>query len=452
MSSITASGLGSGLDIDAIVRQLLAAEGNPQQLRLSQREAKLQTRLSAFGQFRSALEQLRASLEPLLSVDRFQGRAVAVGNDALLQVAASLDAAPGSYAIEVQQLASAQKLATGPFATAQDRIGWGTLSITVAGDAFDVTVAEGSDSLEDIRAAINSAAGNTGVTATLITANDGVRLVLTSTSTGAANTIGVAQSGGDGGLAQLTTLTEVQPARDARITLDGFTYDSASNVVTGAVSGLTLTLKAASPGNPTTVDVSNDGGASRAKVEEFVKRYNALVTAISSLTAFNADTRTGGPLLGDPTARNFLNSLRTEVVRAVAGNGSVASLTELGITTRVDGRLEIQSSRLDEALRDRFADVGRFFTTAESGLASRLDGLLDQYLDGDGLIKARTDGLQAGIRDIAKARDALEFRLEKLETRLRRQFSALDGLVGQLRSTSDFLTRQLATLTPSNQG
>lgn len=451
MSSITASGLGSGLDIDAIVRQLVAAEGAPQQQRLDQREFRLQARLSAFGQFRSALEQLRGALDPLTRLDRFQGRSVTVGNEDLLSASASLDAATGSYSIEVVQLASAQKLATGPFASTLDAVGNGTLTISVGGQSFDVVVEPGTDTLADIRAAINDAAGNTGVIATLVTANDGVRLVLTARDTGAANTIAVSQSGGDGGLAQLTTLTEVQAARDSRITIDGFTYDSPDNVITEAVSGLTLNLKAAAPGSPTTLEVTNDGEGSRARIKEFVKRYNALVNALGALTAFNPDTRTGGPLLGDPTARNFLGTLRNEAVRAVSGAGAYGSLVELGITTRVDGTLEIDSSRLDEALRDRFADVGRFFTTEETGLATRLDGLLDQYLDAEGLLQARTEGLQAGIREITRAREALDFRLERLEARLRRQYSALDALVGQLRQTSDFLTRQLATLTPTNQ-
>ncbi|MCU0976209.1 MAG: flagellar filament capping protein FliD [Steroidobacteraceae bacterium] len=449
--SIIASGIGSGLDIDGIVRQLLAAEGQPQQQRLDQRQSSLQARLSAFGQFRSAIEALREALRPLTSLDGFQGRTAVVASEALLGASATLEAAPGSYTVEVLQLAAAQKLASGPFASAQDVVGNGTLTLAVGGESFDVVIEPGRETLADIRSAINAATGNSGVTATLVNASDGTRLVLTAAQSGAASTISVSASGGDGGLAALTTLTEVQPARDAQLRVDGFTINSATNVVSDAVSGLTLALKSAAPGSPTTVTVGNDAEGSRAKVDGFVQAYNALVNALRPLTAFNADTGTRGPLLGDPTARNFLNAVRTEVVRAVAGGGSVGSLAELGITTRADGTLSIDATRLGEALAGRFEDVGRFFSAGETGLAGRLDALLGQYVGSDGLIKARTDGLQARLRDVADARTALEFRLEKIEARLRREFGALDSLVAQLRQTSDFLTRQLATLTPTNQ-
>lgn len=449
--SIIASGIGSGLDIDGIVRQLLAAEARPQQQRLDRRESTLQAKLSAFGTFRSAIEQLRSALEPLTSLARFQGRIATVGDEALLAASATLDAVPGSYSVEVLQLASAQKLASGPFASALDPVGDGTLTITVGGESFDVVIDPARNTLADIRSAINAASGNTGVSATLITANDGVRLVLTARQTGAANTISVSQSGGDGGLAQLTTLTEVQAARDAQILVDGFAYDSASNVITGAISGVTLTLKSAAPGSPTTVTVGDDTTGSRERVSAFVQAYNALIKSLRPLTAFNPETRSGGALLGDPTARNFLNAVRAEVVRAATGSGAVSSLAELGITTRTDGTLDIDTERLESAIGANFDAVGRFFSGEDTGLAVRLDALLGQYVGSDGLIQARTEGLRDRLRDVADARAALDFRLEKLEARLRREFGALDSLVAQLRQTSDFLTRQLATLAPTNR-
>jgi flagellar hook-associated protein 2 len=452
MGSIIAGGIGSGLDIEGLIQQLVAAEGQPKQLRLSQREAKLQAQLSAFGQFRNAIEQLRSALDPLSTLARFQGRTTSVGEPTLLTASASLTAAPGSYQIEVVQLAQAQRLASDPFALASTEVGWGDLVITVGGNSFTVGVEEGDGSLSAIAAAINDSAENTGVRATLITANDGVRLVLSSSESGLANTITATQSGGDGGLAQITdSLTQLTAAQDAQVLVEGFAYDSPDNVITEVVSGLTLTLTAAAPGSPTTVTISNDGEGAVARVEDFVKAYNSLVASLKSLTAFNAEARTGGPLLGDSTARNFLNSIRSEVTRALSGNGGFTTLAELGVTTEVDGSLVLDTSRLGEALADDFDGVGLYFSTADSGLASRVDALLARYADDQGLLDARTEGLQAGIDDIARARDALDFRLQQIEERLRRQFGALDSLVAQLRITSDFLTRQLDALLPTNQ-
>lgn len=459
MGSIIASGVGSGLDIEGLVTQLLAAEGQPQTQRLNLREAELQAKLSAFGQFRSAIATLQSAIEPLTDIDRFRGRTVTVAAENLLTVAADSTAATGSYSVEVIRLAQSQKLASGPFATALTDVGSGELTVSVGGNAFTVTIDESAATLSDIASAINGATDNSGVTATLVTANDGVRLVLTGRETGAANVITVTQAGGNGGLAQIAydpgnaiaNLTQLTAAQDAQVAVDTFVYDSPDNTITEVVTGLTLDLKAAAPGSPTVVTVGNDSAGSGKLIDDFVKAYNGLVKSLRALTAYNADNGSGGPLLGDPTARNFLNSVRNEVVRAVNGNGAFTMLADLGITTEVDGSLVVDSARLGEALAAGFEDVGRLFTTGETGVATRLDALLARYVDDNGLIEARTEGLQARVEDVAKAREALEFRLQKVEERLRRQFSALDGLVAQLRNTSDFLTRQLDALLPTNQ-
>jgi len=458
MGSIIASGVGSGLDIEGIVQQLLAAEGQPARQRLDAREQTLQAQLSAFGKFRSALELLREALDPLTTLARFQGRTTTIGNPALLSATASLDAATGSYSVEVVRLASAHKLASNPYTTADTNVGSGNLNISVGGDSFTVNIPQSARSLADIASAINSAPDNTGVRATLITANDGVRMILTANETGAANTISVTTTGGGGGgggggnlNAFVSNLTQITAAQDARVRVDGFTYDSSDNVITEVIGGLTLTLTEAAPGSPTTLAIGNDSEGSVERVSEFVKAYNELVKSLRELTAFNADSGTGGPLLGDPTARNFLNSVRSEVVRAITGQGSYSTLAEIGITTQVDGSLEIDTARLEEALGAGFDDVGRLFSVDETGLANRLDALLGVYVDSNGLISNRTEGIQDRIRDIEDARIALDFRLEKIEARLRAQFGALDALVAQLRQTSDFLTRQLDALLPTNQ-
>jgi flagellar hook-associated protein 2 len=273
-----------------------------------------------------------------------------------------------------------------------------------------------------------------------------------------ANELTVTTTGGDGGLGVLsydpgggaTSLSELQAATDAQIRIDGFTLDAPGNVITGAATGLTLTLTAAAPGSPTTVTVDNDRSASAERVRDFVQAYNSALQALRPLAGFDAASRTGGPLLGDATLRGFLSALRTEVVSAVAGAGSWTALYEIGVTTSVDGSLNVDDARLDAALAAGFDDVGRLFGTETTGLAVRLDGLIGSYLDTGGLIAARTDGLQAGIRDLATAREALDRRLEQVERRLRSQFSALDALVAQFQATGDFLSQQLASLNSSS--
>lgn len=452
--SISAAGIGSGIDLEGLIQQLLAAEGQPAQVRLNQREAKLQSRLSAFGQFRSALEQLRTSLASLKDPAKFTVRTAAAANEELLSATATAEAAPGVHDVEVVRLAASQKLASAAVASAGTVIGSGTLTIAVGGSAFSVDIDAGAATLADIRGAINAAPDNTGVTATLVTANDGVRLVLTASATGALNTVTVSQSGGDGGLAAVaydpgngvTNLTELQAAGDAQVVIDGFIHDSADNQVEDAVSGLTLQLLSAAPGSPTTLTVGDDGKASSKLVADFVAAYNAVIRTSKDLTAFNATTKTAAPLLGDPTLRALQSSLRNEVVRPLESSGGFGALFEIGITTGVDGSLTVDANRLGEALADDYAGVAALFGSAETGVGQRLDALLAGFLDDEGILDARTDGIRSGIEDLTAAREALDRRLEQVEQRLRTQFTALDTLVARFQSTGDFLARQLDAL------
>lgn len=452
--SISAAGIGSGIDIEGLIQQLLAAEGQPAQVRLNQREARLQSRLSAFGQFRSALEQLRTSLASLKDPARFTVRTATAANETLLSATATAEAAPGVHDVEIVRLATSHKLASAAVASAGTVVGSGTLTIAVGGSAFAVEIDGGAATLADIRSAINAAPDNTGVTATLVTANDGVRLVLTARATGALNTVTVGASGGDGGLAALAydpgngfnALTELQAAGDAQVVIDGFVHDSPDNQVEDAVTGLTLQLLAAAPGSPTTLTIGDDGQASSKLVTEFVTAYNAVVKTMKGLTGYNAATRAAGPLLGDPTLRAFMSAVRNEVGRSLPSAGEFGALFEVGLSTGVDGSLSIDAARLGAAMADGYEAVASFFGAPETGLAQRLEALLAGFLDDEGILDARTDGIQTGIRDLTDAREALDRRLEQVEQRLRTQFTALDTLVARFRNTGDFLSRQLDAL------
>lgn len=109
---------------------------------------------------------------------------------------------------------------------------------------------------------------------------------------------------------------------------------------------------------------------------------------------------------------------------------------------------------MSEILDEDFSNFGRLFA-ATDGFAVRLTDLAEQYLDGDGALETRTEGLNAQIKDIADQRESLNERLALLEKRLYRQFNALDSLLGQLSQTSNFLSQQLANLpgyTPPGNG
>lgn len=454
MGTIISSGAGSGLDVAGLVQRLVEAEGGPKTTKLNQEEAKVQGKLSALGSLRSALSTFRESVAKLKDIDKFQGRTATLSADDFLGAAATSSAVPGSYAIEVQRLATTHKLQSGPLAAATTVVGTGTLRIVTAGQNFDIEISSSSNTLAGIAAAINNSAAGQKVVATVITGAADARLTITSKTSGAAGAMTITQSGGDGGLAALvyphsgTGLTQLQEALDARVRIDGVLATSTTNTVSGAIAGVDLTLTDVNAlGETTELTVGYDRDGARKTVDDFVKSYNALVDSLKSLTSYNVETRQGGPLFGDGGVRNIVDQLRRELGASVAGlSGGLDSLAKLGITAQVDGKLTVDSTDLNAAFAADFDAVGELFASDDVGIAVKLDALLEPYLQTQGVFDSRTASLKSSIESINDRREALNTRLIALQARYTKQFNALDSLLAQLQGTSNFLSQQLSQL------
>jgi flagellar hook-associated protein 2 len=453
MGTIISSGVGSGLDVAGLVSKLVQAEGAPKAAQLDQAEAKVQSKLSALGSLRSALASFRDTLTVLKDASKFQGRQATLSTPDFLTASASATAVPGSYSIVVDRLASAHKLQSGDYLAADSIVGTGTLQIATGGETFQVEIDAESNTLAGIAAAINASAASDKVQATVISGSGAARLTITARNTGEDNALTITQSGGDGGLAALvyphsgTGLTQISEALDARAFIDGLLVTSDTNTITGAIAGVDLTLVAGSEGEAAEVAIGYDRTAARATVESFVTSYNALVDSLKKLTSYNAETRQGGPLFGDGGVRNLVDQLRRELSSSVGqADGAYDTLAKIGITVQLDGKLAVDAADLDAAFTADFDAIGELFGSEDTGLAVKLDALLEPYLAAQGVFDSRTASLKSSIEAIADRREALNQRLLSLQTRYTKQFNALDSLLAQLQGTSNFLAQQLGNL------
>ncbi|MBL1320577.1 MAG: flagellar filament capping protein FliD [Methylophaga sp.] len=459
--AITAGGIGSGLDIESLVSQLVAAEGQPTSFRLDRKEADHQADLSAYGTLKSALSTFQDSVEALDDLESFQGRLATSSDSDLFTASADTTAVAGSYDIEVIQLAEAAKLRSGDFTSATEVVGTGTLDITLGTDTFQITVDTNNQTLEGIRDAINAASDNPGVAASIINVDDGAggtvsRLILTSDKIGSANNISIAATDDDlnntdtSGLSRLATanLTTIQAAQDSIIFVDQQQVTRSSNTFSDVITGISFTLEKADVGTTETLTVAFDKDGVTSKVNSFINSYNTLIDTMNSLASYDADSGASGPLIGDSVLRGVKSQIRQQITSSISGL-EFGTLSEIGVTTNDTGKLSLDSSKLDEVLTSNFTAVSQLFAS-DNGLAKSLSGILDGYVDADGIISARTDGLQTRIESLTGDRERLGQRLVALEARLRAQFTAMDILVAQLNSTSNFLTSQLANLPKPN--
>lgn len=402
MASITSSGVGSGIDIKSLVTQLVTAERTPVDTRLNQREAALQTRISALGGFKSALSTFQSALSSIKDTATFQASAKAtVNNDKLFTASASSAAPAGSYSVKVDNLAQSQKLVTDPALNIQQDpnqyvVGTGTLTFQFGtydsgGNTFTananksvktVTIDSSNNTLNGVAKAINDA--KIGVTATVI--NDGAngwRLTLGSTDTGAANSLKVTTVDGDGNNTDAAGLSILaydptktagtgknmqqpvgQDAKDASVIIDGLTITSASNILSTAIQGVTLNLQEANT-TATTLTVAKDNSAISNGVQSFVKAFNELAGTVKSLTSYNAETKESGALQGDFSVRAIFGQIRSELNKVITGASSqFDSLADLGIATNRDGALSVDSAKLQKAIETDAQGVAGLFAKA----------------------------------------------------------------------------------------
>lgn len=458
MASLTTNGLGSGLDVNSLVSQLVQAERAPADSRISSRSSKVQSRLSAYGGLRATVAEFQDTLKKLQSETAFKGRTAQVSNDTLVKASAGTTAAPGLYNLSVEALASTQKLASGAFTDATTSVGTGHLDISAGAVSFSVDIAAGSDSLSSVRDAINKAAGNPGIRATIVNASNGSHLVLTAAGSGSAQAISinaVTTATDTGDLSQLnysagasSNPMQVQtPAADASILLDGFTLTSPTNTFSSAIDGVTLVVAKASPGEKVTLTVNEDRSATRQAIDQFVNGYNKLQTQINTLTAFNPATQVAGQLQGDAVTQRLASGLKSEINMALAGASlDLDTLAELGISSQAKtGTLTVNSTRLDAVLSTRMNDVSTLFS-GTNGLAARFGQMLDGYTSSTGVIEGRSNSLRSEAKSLSAQKDALDLRMTAMEARYRKQFTALDSLLSGFANTSSFLTQQLAKL------
>ena len=405
MATITAPGIGSGLDINGLVTQLLAAEAEAPSIRLNKDEAGLQVKLSGYGSIKGSLSALQSSLSALKNPSNFQGRTISSSDTDVLTVTGNGQTGKANYDIDVTTLAETHKLSTDPtlanaqFTDVTDVLGTGTLTFKFGTNNYNsgtdtysgftqnpdqstktVTITDGS--LEGVRDAINQA--DIGATASLVFDGEFYRLAITSDTTGEENGLQISVDDDDlddsneSGLSLLsfdgtsTNISQTAAAVDAAFTVNGINITSASNTVTTAIESATINLNQVGSAD---VTVSLDKGKISSAINSFVSSYNGFVDITNQLTEYNAETQVAGTLNGDAITRGITNTVRRLISDPVGEVGEALTiLAEIGVTTdSKTGRLNIDNATLNSKLEsdfDRFASLfSAYGVTTDAGVS-----------------------------------------------------------------------------------
>ncbi len=378
--SLTSLGIGSGLDVNALISKLMEARNKPVVL-LQTQEAGLQATLSAFGGLKSALSQFQTALQNITNVESFQSLSASVANSSVATATATSSAVSGTYSLQVKQLAQTQTLVATGQASATSPIGVGTISFNFgttsgtvtnglyqAGTTFTgsgaaaktVTIDTSNNSLTGIAAAINAA--NIGVTASVL--NDGsntpYRLSLSSTNTGAANSMQISVTG-DAALASLlnqdptsTTgqkLIQTSAAQNAEFTLNGLAISGDKNTNSAVIPGVTLNLLSTNLSSPTTLSISQSHSGAVSAINSFVSAYNTIASAISTSTGYDSTAKKAGPLQGQNSVLSIMNDMQQILNSPVPGApNNLSMLAQIGIKFNNDGVMSVDNAKLESAM------------------------------------------------------------------------------------------------------
>lgn len=377
---------------------------------------------TALGDFRTAMSGLNGDNAGMLK------NSVTMNREGIANITANSNALKGTYNIEVTKLASAHQIGFEGMTDEDIKNRTGTMDIQLGEKTFSVNL-DDMESLSDLTKAINGNEDNPGVTASLIRTDGSVTLMLSSDESGAKNTISV---GGTGGF-NMADAQVISPASDSEIKMGDMTFTNSSNTLDKLIDGVTIELTSLTEtGKPLTVSVNTDNSGTKEQLQTFVDAYNTLQDTLTKLTkSGNGDDETRGAFAGDATMSSLDRELN-DVMRQVFGG---KRMSDFGITADKDGKLEIDSKKLDAAIKADPQTLNDLFNGKE-GMLSKMDKSLDRYLNAtNGLLKGRQDVLDRQQSDIDTKTDAMNARYESSYNRYLKQFTQLQKAMSQMNNT-----------------
>lgn len=439
---LSSAGIGSGLNVDAIVSALVNAKKAGPQAQITAQTTQAQAQQAGLTALSTSLAALQSALSTLTTSSTFASYTATLGDTTIGTTSTLSSAQPGSYDLSVTQLATAQKRASDSYSTGATP-GAGSLTITVGSSSMVVNTTS-TTSLSDLASSINNASGNPGVVATVVTTGTGTQqLLLSSANTGTANAFTIsASSDSASGLQTLATKLNTagsNEAQDAQLSIDGIAVTSGSNSVSGVLNGVTLNLTKT---GSTTLTVAQDTTTATNAINAFVTAYNNYLGTVQTLTSYDSTTGQSGVLFGDSMMASLQRQV-SGVLGSTVGSGSYNSLATLGITRTVDGNnqvsLSVDSDTLAAALKANPDAVQSLFA-GTSGIATSLNNTLDTFTSSDGIIATRNASLTKQLSNLSDETTALNARMSVYQSQLYAQYTALDTLMSQLNNTSTYLT------------
>lgn len=425
-----ASDVGTGINVQAVVQEIIAADSTPL-TDMQNQQSTFSSQTSALQNIGSLLSTLQTSIQALSDVDSpVQAQVATSSNSNVVTAIASDSATPGTHTVTVNNLATTSSYYTqNEQASPTSTLATGSFQIQAPGASSLTTIpvdsTDGTNTLNGLASYINNQ--GLGVTASVVTDAGGARLSVVSDSSGSAGDFTI--SNDTVGLGFTKPVTGV----NASVTVDGVPISSATNTVTSAIPGVTLNLLSAPPATNVAVTVAPDTTQISGAINTFVSSYNAVVQAINAQYAVNSSSQQG-VLASDSTLASIQSTLASDVNFSASGNSSFVNLASMGISTNDDGTLSVDSTTLNSSITGNFQNFVNFFQGAgdSGGFAGNFNNDLNTMLSPTGLIATDENGISQSTQALSDQISQFQANLSDQQTALTTEFSQIDATLEQL--------------------
>ncbi len=430
---------GSGLDVTAVVDQIIETARGPERL-WQQQQSKFSAQRSDLNSMNASLNALKTAMNALSDASGALSANLATSSQpSILTATAKPGAATGNHLIAVNSLATTASSYTDALTDENTTFATGVITLKVGTTSTDITVDATNNTLRGIANAINDQ--NLGVTASIINDASGARLALVSKTTGEAGDLTV--TGNTSGI----NFHKSVAGQNASLTIDGVPISSTTNTVTGAISGVTLNLAGSAPNTAVQLSVGPDTTGATQAVNNFVSAYNTVMRAITAQFTVNSSTGAAGSLGSNSSLRALQANLLSDVTYAMTGNNGYASLASLGINMANDGTLSVDQTTFSGVLSSHYSDFQSFFQSLSDGFGSHFSADLTALTSPtQGLLNTEITQIKDQQEMLSDTITDFEDRLAARREFLIKQYSTIDAMLRQYPVTLQAITAQLEAL------
>jgi len=461
---LSAFGAGSGINTTEVVNSLVEAERAPLQADLDRMKEKADLKISAYGVVKSALNDLRSAFDKLNDVRDLKSFSVSNSKPDYLSFTASAAVEAGSYDIAVTQLADRDSWVSGGTATSDTQINGGSgITLTFTTGSGVKTISVTGPTPQAIVDEVNDA--EQGYTAKLVDtgASSNPYVIVFEGDTGADNAFTIAATDSTTGdpATGFSIASQVRTAADASLSLNGVAVTRATNTITDLVNGATIRLNQIFSGSAA-INVTADTSQAKTALMDLVSTYNSTFELFGQLSSNEtSDDELVGSLSTDTNFRSIMTSIRRVVTsESSTGTGSMTHLSSMGLSMTREGTLAIDETRLDSALSSSFDDLVTALTAgtndqtpfgdASRGIAGDASALIQNFLKSTGSVSQSIVNAESRQSEYETRLAELEARMERVKERYVAQFSAMESIVSQMKSTGDYLTNQFKAMNASD--